>query len=338
MKQSIKLAICQALYYSGILHLFLSCLSLICRRFPALIVNYHSFVESLDDVIDIESSVTHPIAYTRNQLAFLKKYFEIVSLDNVITTLQSGGGFNKPTVAITIDDGLRNAYDLFFPLIKEEGLPITIFLTAELVGTNKKPWFERLAQIIRLTRQETLVCEEILSGEALALASIDAKRQTYQKIVEILKGWDAQRRDQWIGSLPSRLSVVETRDPVMLTWDQVREMQSRGVDFGAHTCTHPILTKIRQEEAEREILHSKEIIEKQLGCPVNHFAYPNGRREDFNEKLQFYCQSVGFKSLSTTIFGVNRQPNDVWQLKRIGSCVPISVFAVNVVRAFFHQK
>jgi peptidoglycan/xylan/chitin deacetylase (PgdA/CDA1 family) len=63
----------------------------------------------------------------------------------------------------------------------------------------------------------------------------------------------------------------------MLTWPQIREMQRWGMDFGAHTLTHPDLTRLPRQRAEAEILSSKSAIEHALGSTVECFAYPYGR-------------------------------------------------------------
>ena len=72
----------------------------------------------------------------------------------------------------------------------------------------------------------------------------------------------------------------------MMDWDQVREMQKGGIEFGAHTVHHPILTNIPSEQAREEIVGSKHRIEEEVGGPVLGFAYPNGQASDLNEKIE----------------------------------------------------
>ena len=83
-------------------------------------------------------------------------------------------------------------------------------------------------------------------------------------------------------------------------------MSRNGISFGAHTHTHPILTRISTEEAEREILLSKQIIENELGTPVRLFAYPNGKQGDFNARIQEILIRSGFDAAVTLIHGSNR--------------------------------
>jgi peptidoglycan/xylan/chitin deacetylase (PgdA/CDA1 family) len=62
----------------------------------------------------------------------------------------------------------------------------------------------------------------------------------------------------------------------MLTWGQIREMRRYGIAFGAHTLTHPNLTRLAPDRAEAEIRTSQEIIADALGVAVPTFAYPFG--------------------------------------------------------------
>jgi peptidoglycan/xylan/chitin deacetylase (PgdA/CDA1 family) len=63
----------------------------------------------------------------------------------------------------------------------------------------------------------------------------------------------------------------------MLSWGEIREMHQQGINFDAHTCTHPDLTRLPLDRVEAEVCNSKVIIEDALGVPVACFAYPYGR-------------------------------------------------------------
>jgi peptidoglycan/xylan/chitin deacetylase (PgdA/CDA1 family) len=62
----------------------------------------------------------------------------------------------------------------------------------------------------------------------------------------------------------------------MLSWSEIREMQRAGIAFGAHTLTHPDLTRLPVDGIEAEIVGSKSAIEDALSSAVETFAYPYG--------------------------------------------------------------
>lgn len=63
----------------------------------------------------------------------------------------------------------------------------------------------------------------------------------------------------------------------LMDWSGLNELRAAGWEVGAHTRTHPDLTRLGLEEARLEVAQSKEALEERLGAPVSLFAYPYGR-------------------------------------------------------------
>jgi len=90
----------------------------------------------------------------------------------------------------------------------------------------------------------------------------------------------------------ARLPSLQGRP--MLSWQEIREMQRAGIDFGAHTLTHPDLTHLPRHQIAVEMSESKAIIEDMLGVPAPCFAYPFGRYDQPSYELarqHFSCAS-----------------------------------------------
>ena len=64
-----------------------------------------------------------------------------------------------------------------------------------------------------------------------------------------------------------------------LSWDDVRAMAALGHEIGSHTVTHANLGSVSLEEAQRELVASKQTIEQQLDRAVRWFAFPFGGPE-----------------------------------------------------------
>ena len=109
------------------------------------------------------------------------------------------------------------------------------------------------------------------------------------------------------GSLPS----LSGRS--MLSWDEIREMQRWGIEFGAHTCTHPDLTRISIDQVIKEISGSKMIIEDSLGAAVSCFAYPYGR---YNRRIRDIVQKY-FLCASSDKLGLINKNSDLYALERV---------------------
>jgi peptidoglycan/xylan/chitin deacetylase (PgdA/CDA1 family) len=106
------------------------------------------------------------------------------------------------------------------------------------------------------------------------------------------------------------------RRNTMLAWDQVRLMKHHGVEFGGHTVTHPYLSRLPAEKVAWEVSECKRRIEAELQSEVIHFAYPNGRTEDFTSLSKATLRNAGYQTAVTTIWGVNDATTDRMELRR----------------------
>ncbi len=334
MKSFIKLCVCYVLFYSGAMHLYIKGVLLKRNRFPALIINYHSFVKSLENVMETHPTVTHLIDDFEKEVIFLKKYFDIVSLSEVVDTLKEEKVFLKPTIVITVDDGFKDNFDLLFPVLEKHNISVTIFLSTGVINTNKRLWVNRLDQMIGQAKGGELNLNNLFNNQRFTLQSVDEKREAYKQIVGALKDVKIEQRDESLKDIEKQLGSPNENKPLMLSWDEIKLMNESLVEFGAHTVNHPILTSVSLSEAQQEIFDSKLEIEKHLKKEVKHFAFPNGRPQDFSEELRDYCKEIGFQSVSSCDFGVNIKKVDNFNLKRVGSEVPMSLYAFNVVRVF----
>jgi len=70
----------------------------------------------------------------------------------------------------------------------------------------------------------------------------------------------------------------------LLTPREVRDI-SCDFEIGAHTLTHRSLPTISAEEAEREVVGSKTVLEQMTGKAVNTFCYPRGDYTELHVKL-----------------------------------------------------
>ena len=99
----------------------------------------------------------------------------------------------------------------------------------------------------------------------------------------------------------------------MLYWREIQEMQRWGVEFGAHTLTHPDLTRLSSDEVEWEICESKATLEDALGAPVTCFAYPYGRYDERSYAVARRC----FASAYSDQLGLITASSDSHALERV---------------------
>jgi len=99
----------------------------------------------------------------------------------------------------------------------------------------------------------------------------------------------------------------------LLSWPQLRELAAGGIAVGAHTVTHPRLTELDRQAAEQEMSRSRSELERELGAPVVHFAYPYGRT---SQALEGLAERAGFLSAVGIRPGTNGPAVSRWDLRR----------------------
>jgi peptidoglycan/xylan/chitin deacetylase (PgdA/CDA1 family) len=72
---------------------------------------------------------------------------------------------------------------------------------------------------------------------------------------------------------------ADKEDVRCMSWEEARRLADAGWEIGSHTCTHPHLPEIDDEQLERELRRSREICEEQLQRPCESIAYPYGSHD-----------------------------------------------------------
>ncbi len=105
----------------------------------------------------------------------------------------------------------------------------------------------------------------------------------------------------------------DVREPLMDA-AQVKDWIAAGHEIGAHTLTHPFLTRISFREAREEVFSGRKKLEDRFGVTVRHFSYPYG---DWNEAIRELVREAGYVTACTTEFGVNTAATPPLELRRI---------------------
>lgn len=71
----------------------------------------------------------------------------------------------------------------------------------------------------------------------------------------------------------------------VMTAEQIQYWAGQGIEFGAHTRTHPDLTQLSATDVSAEVVGSKNDLSALLGSPVISFAYPYGAYNDAIHEL-----------------------------------------------------
>lgn len=111
--------------------------------------------------------------------------------------------------------------------------------------------------------------------------------------------WDAER--------------LGIRKPLM-TVEELRAWHAGGMEIGAHTRSHPRLTRCDDARLRDEIQGSKADLEDCLGAAVTQFCYPYG---DVDDRVAAATREAGYVAATATRRGRAVPDSDLWRLPRV---------------------
>jgi peptidoglycan/xylan/chitin deacetylase (PgdA/CDA1 family) len=122
---------------------------------------------------------------------------------------------------------------------------------------------------------------------------------------EHLGGWNA-----WDAGRAERREI--------LTAGELRALDPRCVEVGAHGASHRRLRGLDAASLERETRGARRTLEDALGRPLRLFAYPYGLRDDFDAAAEAAVAAAGFEAACATHFGRGSLPSERFRLRRVG--------------------
>jgi peptidoglycan/xylan/chitin deacetylase (PgdA/CDA1 family) len=272
------------------------------------ILMYHRFTSSAD---------------LERQCAHLRAHYVPVSLSQVADARNGGAPLPERAIAVTVDDGYRDFHDIAFPVFARYQIPATIFVVSRFLDGDFWLWGDRVKYCFRHTPLEQ-VRFELRGGQVVEYSLSDdrVRARAAGDLKERAKRMPSSDCEALVEGLPAALKVeIPPRPPgefAAMTWEEARRVAAGGMEVGAHTVTHAILSGLAsRQELDAEIAGSRDRIQGCLDRPVRHFCYPNGRMRDIGPALDAVRQA-GFDTAVTTETGVNAADADLHLLRRIG--------------------
>jgi peptidoglycan/xylan/chitin deacetylase (PgdA/CDA1 family) len=228
----------------------------------------------------------------RTHIRHFKREYTIVPLSDVFTRRYDA---KKRFLAITFDDGQRNGLLHAFPIIREEGVPATFFVTSIRSTGKHILWFDAVdilsyyhpgpflyrGHVFRKS-DGRLVNDEL--GVDLNTFAMSLPHEAKYELVDRLSE-DSNVDLEHDRSIDDYWSLLDEYDLSELA-------SSHLVDIGSHAQTHTNLVLLSETEVLCELKQSKEYLERWSGREVVSLAYPNGT---YTRRMIDVAESVGYK-------------------------------------------
>jgi peptidoglycan/xylan/chitin deacetylase (PgdA/CDA1 family) len=243
----------------------------------------------------------------------LRQTFHVLPLGEAVERLSSGS-LPARAVSVTFDDGYANNHDVALPILLARGMRATFFVAPGFTGKGRM-WNDTVIESLRRAGDEL-----DLSDLGLGRHEFPDLRSRYRAIgtlLAALKYLDPTERLAKVDSIANR-AAAELPLNLMMSETQLRNLASEGMEIGAHTVNHPILTRLDAGQAASEIAASKGTLEEVACSAVTSFAYPNGRPgEDYGRVHVDLVRAAGFRNAVSTAWGCATRHTDRYQVPRI---------------------
>jgi peptidoglycan/xylan/chitin deacetylase (PgdA/CDA1 family) len=233
----------------------------------------------------------------KEQLAYLEKYYQFVTVEECINACYSGASFPSNAILLTFDDGYIDHYTNVFPLLEEKGIQGAFFPPAKAILENR---------VLDVNKIQFILAQNITTRDLLnyVLKCLDKHRNKYSlrsndyyfskfakanqwdsKEIVFIKcllqvGLEEKLRNLIIDELFQK-HVSDDEEvfskELYMNIDQMRCMVRSGMYIGSHGYSHYWMNKIPPSVQEQEISFSLNLLEE-IGSPTNNWVmcYPYG--------------------------------------------------------------
>jgi glycosyltransferase involved in cell wall biosynthesis/peptidoglycan/xylan/chitin deacetylase (PgdA/CDA1 family) len=239
-----------------------------------LILAYHRVLQDSAAVVPRGvPSMGISVSTLERHLEFVGRRFRFVSLDELGARVEKGTA--SGLAAVTFDDGYADFYENAFPLLQRKGVPAAVFVVTGLLETAGGFLHDRVYVALEnaLRRWDARRVGAFLAEKGFAVGALPPRAFPGTRL--LLRSLDHEALSGICATLELEFGDSDPA-PRSLTWDDVARMSRAGLTIGSHTSTHAILTRESQVRGIEETAASRGEIERRLGVPVRHFAYPDG--------------------------------------------------------------
>jgi len=247
-------------------------------------------------------------------MRFVAKTFRVMTLGDAVDHLALDT-LPPRSLVITFDDGYADNAKVALPILQRFGLRATFFVSTGFLDGGRM-WNDSVIECLRSSSREMVDLTAYGLGQK-PLRMIDDRRQCVDVLLPRIKYLSLQDRAKAVIDLQRLCGIGELPSDLMMSSEQVRSMYRAGMEIGAHTVNHPILTSLAAVDAEREIRDGRDALESILDASVDVFAYPNGKPgQDYDSSHVGIVKKLGFRAAVSTAPGVSRVGDDMFQLPR----------------------
>ena len=246
------------------------------------------------------------------QLIYIKENYKILKSD------EDWDNNKDKSAVITFDDGCKDFFYIFLPLLEKYEIPGTVFVTTGNIDTSYGIWGDELEWIIFNSMFAGTIYFE---GHKISFENKEKRKETFWQLRTMLKKMNKYDRKEKIIELSKALKIkLNNKNDFhrVMTSEEIRKCsKSPFVTIGAHTVNHCCLANEDKYSQWYEMETSKNHLENIIGKEVSVFAYPYGEKDDFTDETVKIAKKIGYKRVFAAYKGLANSKTEYGKIPRI---------------------
>jgi peptidoglycan/xylan/chitin deacetylase (PgdA/CDA1 family) len=273
------------------------------------ILIFHRVHERPDSLFPDEM---HSTAF-KDRMLWVRSCFNVLLLEDAVAALAQGA-VPERALAITFDDGYADNYTIALPILRQLGLPATFFIATGFLDGGRM-WNDTVIEAVRGAKGSEIDLSSLGLGTH-RVASVPERRRAIGEILPQLKYRPPSVRQEHAEAIASIADIGLPGD-LMMTSAQLRGLAAFGMGIGSHTLSHPILARLDDGSARREIADGHDMLAAIVRQPIKLFAYPNGKpRQDYTAAHVRIARDLGLSGAVSTAPGSAHVGDSLHELPR----------------------
>lgn len=235
----------------------------------------------------------------------LKRWnFDIVSMDEACERAVKLAE-PKRFACLTFDGAYKDLATSAYPVLARHDVPFTVYVpTAFPDGVGESWWLALEAIIGRETRLSLVMDRKEWHFRSV---TVSEKYELYEILHAWLRSLPSSDLSEAVRDLCKRYSVdlAKLSRESLMDWSDLSKLAADpNVTIGSATVNYPVLSKLKDTAALREMMMGKAILQTVFRRDVRHFSYPFGDHASFGRSHIAMVAEAGFASAVSMVPGV----------------------------------
>ncbi len=213
---------------------------------------------------------------------------QFLSIEEAVVRAQEDRLGKQKWVAFSLDDGCAEQVEVAGEVFARYDCPATCFLITDYIDGKLWEWEHQLmwlAQQLATQKQPSIAIEH---GEQTVTFDLTIPKP-YKLMVAWVRRTAPENAYALVGRIATAAGVSLPEQPPAqyrpASWNSIRAMEKRGMNFAAHTVTHRIVSGLNDVELEREVVDSIARVNAECERAAPIFCYPSGKAGEYDDRI-----------------------------------------------------